>query len=65
MDYWYSLEISQQTIYNTDLILFLNIVRDDALRIGIWFKFYSLGAVYEYMTYQTRKSKTLEQLMPH
>ena len=48
MDYWYSHEISQYTIYNMDLILFLKLVRDDALRIGITIEFHSLGAVYEY-----------------
>ena len=37
-----------QTIYNMDLILFLKLVRDDALRIGIRIKFHSLGDVYEY-----------------
>ena len=31
-----------------DLTLFLKLVRDDALRIGIGFEFHSLGAVYEY-----------------
>ena len=31
-----------------DLILFLKLVRDDALRIGIGIKLHSLGAVYEY-----------------
>ena len=30
MGYWYSHEISQPTIYNMDLILFLKLVRDDA-----------------------------------
>ena len=48
MDYWFSHEISQQIIYNMDLILLLNLVRDDALRIGIGIEFHSLGAVYEY-----------------
>ena len=37
-----------QTIYNMDLILFLKLVRDDALGIGIGIKFHSLSAVYEY-----------------
>ena len=45
---YYSHEISQQTIYNMALILFLKLVRDDALRIGIGIKFHSLGAVYEF-----------------
>ena len=31
-----------------NLILFLKLVRDDALRIGIGIEFHSLGAVYEY-----------------
>ena len=31
-----------------DLILFLNLVRDDALGIRIRIEFHSLGAVYEY-----------------
>ena len=31
-----------------DLVLFLKLVRDDALRIRIIIKFHSLGAVYEY-----------------
>ena len=35
-------EVSQQTIYNRDLL-----VRDYALRIGIGIEFHSLGAVYE------------------
>ena len=48
MDYWYSHEISQQTIHNTDLVLFLKLVKDYALRIGIVIEFHSLGAVYEY-----------------
>ena len=42
------IEISQQTFYNMDLILFSKLVRDDALRIGIGIEFYSLGAVFEY-----------------
>ena len=48
MDYLYIHEISQQTIYNMDLILSLKLVRDDALQIGIRIEFHSLGAVYEY-----------------
>ena len=48
MNYLYSHEISQQTIYNMDLILFLKLFRNDALRIGIGIEFHSLGAVYEY-----------------
>ena len=48
MYYCYSHEISQQTIYNMDLILFFHLVRDDAFRIRIRIKFHSLGAVYEY-----------------
>ena len=43
----YSHEVSQQTIYNME-ILSLKHVRDDALRIGIQIEFHSLGAVYEY-----------------
>ena len=31
-----------------DLILFLKLVRDDALRIGIGIDFHNLDAVYEY-----------------
>ena len=31
-----------------DLILFLKLVRDDTLRIGIGIEFNSFGAVYEY-----------------
>ena len=31
-----------------DLILFLKLVSDDALRIGLRIEFHSLGAVYEY-----------------
>ena len=31
-----------------DLILFLKLVRDDALRIGIVIEFHSLGTIYEY-----------------
>ena len=31
-----------------DLILFLKLFRDEALRIGIGIEFHSLGAVYEY-----------------
>ena len=31
-----------------DLILFLKLFRDDALRIGIGIEFHSLGTVYEY-----------------
>ena len=31
-----------------DLILFLKLVRDDALRIGIGLELHSLDAVYEY-----------------
>ena len=48
MDYRYSHEISQQTMYNMDLILFLKLVSDDELRIGIGIEFHSLGVVYEY-----------------
>ena len=48
MEYLYNDEISQQTIYNMDLILFFKLVRDDALRIGIGIEFHSLGVVYEY-----------------
>ena len=40
--------VSQQTIYNMDLILSLKLVRDNTLRIGIGIEFHSLGAVYEY-----------------
>ena len=64
MDYWYSHEVSQQTIYNMDVILFLNLVRDDVLLVGIGNEFHSLGDVYD-LAYQTRKRKTLEQLMHH
>ena len=38
----------RSSIYNMDLILFLKLVRDDALRIGIGIELHSLGAVYEY-----------------
>ena len=31
-----------------DLILFVKLVRDDAMQIGIGIQFHSLGAVYEY-----------------
>ena len=64
MDYCYSHEISQQTIYNMDLILFTKLVRDDAFESEsesnsvVW-------SLYTNMAYQTRKSKNLEQLMHH
>ena len=64
MDYWYSHEIPQQTIYNMDLSLFLKLVRDDELRIGMGIEFHRLGDVSN-MTYQTRNSEILEQLMHH
>ena len=48
LDYWYCHEISQQTNYKMDLILFLKLVRDDVLRIRIGIELHSLGAVYEY-----------------
>ena len=63
MDYWYSHEVSQQTIYDMEILSFKH-VRDDALPIGIGIEFHSLGAVYEY-DLSTRTSETLEQLMHH
>ena len=50
MDYWYSHEISQQTIYNMDLILFTKLImmHCELYSHVIGIEFHSLGTVYEY-----------------